>query len=136
MKKFVLTTPPETFKREVIIPLHNGEEASLEMEFIYRSRSDYAKFIDEIIANAKKFTLEAPKTAEGALEAAEITMQSILSQQDDLAVDTIMKIAKGWELSDKFNKTTLREMQDKFPNAFQAINDAYRLSVVEGKLKN
>jgi hypothetical protein len=136
MKKFVLQAPPETFKREVLIPMHDGSEASLIVEFKYRTRTEYAQFIDDIIAGAKKAS-ESPEKAEGDTSVdKEITMQSIFNQQDDVAIDAMMKIASGWDLADKFNKTTLREMQNKYPGAFGAINEAYRASIVEGRLKN
>jgi hypothetical protein len=137
MKKFVLTAPPETFKRDVIIDMHDGSQASLQIEFKYRSRSEYAQFIDSIIANAKKSAeAEKPKTEDESLQDKELTMQEILNQQGDLAIETIMQIAVGWELSDKWNKKSLSELHDKFPGAFNAINNAYSASVVHGQLKN
>jgi hypothetical protein len=121
----------------VIIDMHDGSQASLQIEFKYRSRSEYAQFIDSIIANAKKSAeAEKPKTEDESLQDKELTMQEILNQQGDLAIETIMQIAVGWELSDKWNKKSLSELHDKFPGAFNAINNAYSASVVHGQLKN
>ena len=138
IKKFNMGNVPTTYKREVLIPLHGGGEASMSVDFKYRSRSDYAKFVDEIIADAvAKDEVKTPVGVdENSEEAKQITMQAIVSAQNDNAVEAMLKIADGWDLAEKFNKASLTEMQDKFPNAFVAINEAYRLSSVDGRLKN
>jgi hypothetical protein len=135
MQKFQLGKTPATFKREVLIDMHDGSKASIIMDFKYRTRTEYAMFIDDIIAEARAVDDKAPVEVAEA-EDKLLTMKDVLGRQDDMAINTMLKIAEGWSLEEKFNKTTLREMQDKFPNAFTEINEAYRASVLEGRLKN
>jgi Phage tail assembly chaperone len=144
MKKFTMGEAPKTFKHEVIIDGHDGSQSVITVEYIYRSRSMYAKFIDDNDASRSAIeavrlkALEASnaaKTAEDIAASAE-TLQDIILRQNELAVDILVKIAKGWDLAEKFDKPTLLEVYDQYPNVFNRINEDYQIAILAGRLKN
>ena len=133
MPKFNLGKAPVNFKRAVLIDMFDGSQDSIEMTFKYRSRTEYAKLMDDVIFAAKnKNIVSDDKTAADKQD----TFLSLLSEQDELSVDYVLQIAEGWDLSNEFNKATLKEIKNKFPGAIEAIIEAYRVSILEGRLKN
>lgn len=133
MAKFTLGKNPQNFKREVLIDNFDGTQDTIEMTFKYRTRSQYAQLVDEMIEGAGAFKAKAKKTDDAEKV---LTLKSMLAEQDDLTVNFLMQVADGWDLTDEFNAANIKRMKDEVPAAIEAITEAYRVSILEGRLKN
>ena len=125
MSKIKLGQAPKTFKSKVIIPLIDGSDASIEMVFKYRTKTQYGALVDELMTTAEKAVKSKDKTVEGAFKSA-----------IENNVEFIFKIAEGWDLEDEFNAENLSLLDDEYQGAITAIGEAYRSALVEGKVKN
>lgn len=143
-KKFNIGKAPETFKHDVIVDDHDGTQSVIKVEYIYRSRSAFAKFKDENDAESlslDKLRLAALDKANEATENDDVaanteTWQMMNQRQNQFAVDYLLKIAKGWDLKEKFVREDLIEVYDQYPNVFGRIIEDYQLAIWAGALKN
>lgn len=129
MAKFSLASAPKTFKRKVTITLLDDTTADIELTFKYKTRSEYAKLLDEAIK------LENPidtKTIETKPE----TAVDIFKRLGAGTTDFLMKIVESWDLEDEFSKANVADLIDKFPAASNEITEAYRIAILEGRTKN
>lgn len=124
MAKFSLASAPKTFKRKVTITLLDDSTADIELTFKYKTRTEYAKLLDEVMKQDK---IDDSKT-ESAVD--------IFKRLGAGTVEFLMKIVEGWDLDDEFNKSNVSELIDKFPAAANEITEAYRIAILEGKSKN
>ncbi len=124
MAKFSLASAPKTFKRKVTITLLDDSTADIELTFKYKTRTEYAKLLDEVMKQDK---VDDNKT-ESAVD--------IFKRLGAGTVEFLMKIVEGWDLDDEFNKSNVSELIDKFPAAANEITEAYRIAILEGKSKN
>lgn len=129
MAKINLGKAPANFKRDVVIPMLDGSTDMLKITYKYRTRSEYAKMMDEVIFAAKDKAESAPQDKQG-------TFQEMISEQDDFSVNYVLEIAEGWDLSDAFNQENLQKLRDMYPGAIDAIINTYREAILEGRLKN
>lgn len=124
MAKFSLASAPKTFKRKVTITLLDDSTADIELTFKYKTRTEYAKLLDEVMKQDK---IDDSKT-ESAVD--------IFKRLGAGTVEFLMKIVEGWDLDDEFNKSNVSELIDKFPAAANEITEAYRIAILEGRTKN
>ncbi len=124
MAKFSLASAPKTFKRKVTITLLDDSTADIELTFKYKTRTEYAKLLDEVMKHDK---VDDSKT-ESAVD--------IFKRLGAGTVEFLMKIVEGWDLDDEFNKSNVSELIDKFPAAANEITEAYRIAILEGRTKN
>lgn len=124
MAKFSLASAPKTFKRKVTITLLDDSTADIELTFKYKTRTEYAKLLDEVMKQDK---VDDSKT-ESAVD--------IFKRLGAGTVEFLMKIVEGWDLDDEFNKSNVSELIDKFPAAANEITEAYRIAILEGRTKN
>ena len=124
MAKFSLASAPKTFKRKVTITLLDESTADIELTFKYKTRTEYAKLLDEVMKQDKA---DDSKT-ESAVD--------IFKRLGAGTVEFLMKIVEGWDLDDEFNKSNVSELIDKFPAAANEITEAYRIAILEGRTKN
>lgn len=123
MATIKLGSAPATFNKTISFDLVNGEKGEIEFEFVYRTRSEYAALVDEL-------------SAQGKLENFDASMTEIYKVVDKSAVDFILKAAKGWDLEDKFTPANVAKLVDQFPGAFNALTEAYRYALLDGRTKN
>ena len=124
MAKFSLASAPKTFKRKVTITLLDDSTADIELTFKYKTRTEYAKLLDEVMKQDK---VDESKT-ESAVD--------IFKRLGAGTVEFLRKIVEGWDLDDEFNKSNVSELIDKFPAAANEITEAYRIAILEGRTKN
>lgn len=140
MKKFDIAQAPETFFYEVILDQHDGSQASITVEYYYRSRTGLAKFIDDNLAASKKRQEAIQKAvASGEARASKDeseTLQSIIQKQNELAIDDFLKIAKSWDLVEKFDKENLLKFYDRYAYVFNKIESDYQSAIWTCRLKN
>jgi hypothetical protein len=123
MAKLALGKAPESFKKVVEITNLYGTKDTIEIEFKYRTRKQYGELIDSIQSSEKS----SKKTD---------TYVDIITDTDAKTVEFLLSIAKGWDLEEPFNAENVAILVDQFPNATNEINDAYRIAILEGRLKN
>ena len=128
MAKIKLGQRPKNFKAKVSFPLLEGGEATIEVSYIYRTRVEFGKFLDEMLADAG--------VEVDASEGAKATIAQSLAKTRDTNAEYILKIADGWDLDIEFNKDTVSQMCDEFPAAAMAVMNQYRAAMTEGRLGN
>jgi len=124
MAKFSLASAPKTFKRKVTITLLDESTADIELTFKYKTRTEYAKLLDEVMSKEKA---DDEKTQSAV---------DIFKRLGAGTVEFLMKIVEGWDLDDEFNKSNVADLIDKFPAAASEITEAYRIAILEGRTKN
>lgn len=126
MAKLKLGNAPKNFKKTVSITFADGTKYDIEMLYTYRTRSEYAAFMDSVVGEPKKGKkADEVKTAADAFKLA-----------GDIDADIIMKIAEGWDLDDEFNKENVLKLIDEYPSAAAIISDDYREAILDGRRKN
>jgi len=131
MAKIVLGKRPESFKKTITIPLLEGGEGSVEMVYIYRTRTEFGKFIDDLIEAAG---VEPPASQSDS--DVKFSLSKALTATRDKNADYIMAIAKNWNLDVEFSRASIVQMCDELPAAALAVIDSYRLAITEGRLGN
>ena len=132
MAKLILGQAPKTFKKEIIVPLLNGETAEINFTFRFKTRDEYAKLIDKLMADENPKASKAKKTEEEK----ELTLSAAFAKVSKSTVDFILEIAEGWDLEDKFSAATVEQLMNEFPGATAAISEGYRAAILEGRVKN
>ncbi|AVS91395.1 hypothetical protein C8246_05795 [Paracidovorax avenae] len=137
MAKIVLGKRPETFKRTVSIPMLDGTKGTIECTFRYRTRKEFGALVDGIRAEAEKVGAQAAAATaeEGAAEKA----WSLHDHFDKLVgtnAEYMLQILVGWNLDVELSAESLQQLSDELPAASEAIVDAYRVAITEGKLGN
>ena len=89
--KIKMGVKPKSFEKAVGIVLLDGSVADIMVNFIYRTRSEFAALFNEVAAAAAA-TAADPKAAEAAPK----TVADYFKQQDESGVEFVLKIADGW----------------------------------------
>jgi len=139
MAKIVLGKRPETFKRTVAVPMLDGTKGTIECTFRYRTRKEFGALVDGIRAEAEKLgaqaTAEAAPTEEGA-PAKAWSMRDHYEKLVSTNADYMLQILDGWNLDVPLNAESLQQLSDELPAASEAIVEAYRVAIIEGRLGN
>jgi len=138
--KIVLGKRPTSFKKDVSFAMLDGSKGCIEIEYAYRTRTEYAKFADEIqAASQAKADAEAArfKAAAAAGEALpEFRQADLVAHQVQITVESIMKSVKGWNLDISFDREAVEQLVDELPAAVAQILSDYREAITEGRLGN
>jgi hypothetical protein len=137
MAKIRLGAKPESFKHAVKFKMIDGSDGVIEVTFKYRTKTEFGKFIDEVISDAKT---AATATADEKVE--EFSMARLMEQTAGSNADYILQVATGWNLLDvddkpvEFTRAKVQELADQVPAAAAAIMETYRTACTEGRLGN
>ncbi|WP_250501972.1 phage tail assembly chaperone [Caballeronia sp. AZ7_KS35] len=126
MPKIKLGQRPQSFKRVVKFKMLDGAEASIEVSYKYRTRTEFGAFIDEIAAAAKA---ERP-------EGDDFSVAAIWEKIGSGNADYIMQAVDGWNLDEEFTRENVQQLADELPAAVIAIIDSYRDAITQGRLGN
>lgn len=128
--KIVLGKRPESFMHEVTCPLPTGEVGVINVEFYYRTRTEYGEMVSEILKEAKvKLEGTAPSDVDFALA-------RVLERQTASQADHFMKAVKSWDLEAEFSRANVAQLSDEWPGiVLQTIAD-YGAFCREGRLGN
>lgn len=126
MAKIILGKRPTSFKRVVNFTMLDGSIGAIEVTFKYRTRSEFGAFIDSMLSAAGK-----TPSAEG-----EFKMKDLMAKTVEANADYLVQVVDGWNLEFEFNHETAQQLCDEVPAAANAIMDAYRVAVTEGRLGN
>jgi hypothetical protein len=140
MAKIALGQRPETFQHTVNFPMLDGKQGSIEVAYIYRTRTQFGEFADEIRSQVKaqyEADLDRIKAVAAKGEhVPELTQAEIISREGATNVDYVMRCVKGWNLDVPFDRAAVVQLADEVPAAVTAIIAAYRDAVTEGRLGN
>jgi isopropylmalate/homocitrate/citramalate synthase len=131
MAKIRLGARPKTFARKITVPLPEGGEGSIEVQYVYRTRTEFAEFVGDI-TKAAGTAPPVDTTAEAVDESIRRAMEATLSAN----ADYIMRIATGWDLEHEFTRQNVVQLCDELPGAALAMMSQYREAITEGRLGN
>ena len=121
---------PKHFTRKITVPLPEGGDGSVEIRYLYRTRTEFGAFVDELLSAANV------KPASQAEEDVAFSLKAALEATRDTNADYILKIADGWNLDEEFSRESVVQLCDELPGAAMAIINTYRQAVAEGRLGN
>jgi hypothetical protein len=130
MAKIVLGKRPKNFKKVLKVTLPEGGEGTIELNYIYRTRTEFGAFLDELFSSA------GVKPESASEEDVKFSVKEALEKLRDTNSDYLMKIADGWNLDVEFNRENVMQLCDELPGVALAAIDSYRLAVTEGRLGN
>lgn len=141
MAKIILGQRPKSFKRSISFPLPGEvDPGTIEVSFKYRSRTEFAAFIDEMQSAAKAESELEVSRLKDAIEkgdaASDITQADIVARQNEFNVRYLMGAVDGWNLDAEFDQAAVEQLVDEVPAAVTAIVSSYRSAIVEGRLGN
>lgn len=110
--KFTLAINP-TFKASVMVPIHGGSSAEIEVTFKHRTRDEFKEFTE---------SLKSATTDDGA--------------EGIKDVDVIMDIASGWNLDEPFDAVNVEKMVQRYMGSAQAIIQVYYEELTGARTKN
>lgn len=138
--KLVLGKRPKHFVRPVSFPMLDGTTGTVEVEFIYRSRKEFAELVDTNQATIKaKADAEVARMKQVVSEGEAVSdfkQADLVAHQAEFNAAYLMQIVKGWNLDVPFSREAVDELVDEVPAAVNAINSAYREALLEGRLGN
>ena len=129
MARIKLGERPKTIKQRVKVALPEGGTATVEMQFIYRTRREVGEFLDEILKDARVATTTTQDDIDMSLAEA-------LSKAVEKNADYIMKAAQGWDLEDEWSRANVERFCDEYPGVAIAVMTTYREAMSEGKAGN
>lgn len=128
MSKLILGKTPENFKPfNVKFTLPDGQEDQILVTFKYKTRSQFAAFLNELFNEAGDEKQDAGE---------KIDFEKMFAAGGEKAVAHLSKIIVDWDFVEKPTAETLRQLHDQAPAAATAITQAYSDSCTAGKLGN
>ena len=124
--KIVLGKRPETVASVVTIPMPDGTDGVINVNFKYRTRREYGAFLDAHQAKAKE---RAESVKEQGIEAR--TSAAVAGNAAHLA-----EIVANWDLDVPLTLAALDQLCDEMPGAAEALVGAYGVAMTEGRSGN
>lgn len=128
MAKVVLGQRPKNFKRVVKFDMLDGSKGAIEVSFVYRTRKEFGKFIDELIE--KTGGSVKPDSDE------KFSMAELMTKSAGSNAEYILAVIDGWNLDEDLTPATVQQLSDEIPAAANAIMESYRAAITEGRLGN
>lgn len=130
MAKVVLGAAPKSFTKKITVKLLDGTDGDITLTYKYRSRAQFAEFVDKI------FTAAGVVPASQTDEEVKFSLAQALGKATDSNADYILQIVEGWDLDAEFSRASVAQLCDELPGVAMAIIDTYRQACVEGRLGN
>lgn len=135
MSKIKLGARPKHFTATVTVQLPEGGEGSIELKYVYRTRTEFGAFIDELLQSAN-VPAPAPQAGEAGDQALQYSVREAIERTRDANADYLMKVIAGWNLDEPFGRDAVVQLCDELPGVALAIIERYRGAVTEGRLGN
>jgi hypothetical protein len=139
-KKITLGKRPTSFKRVISFPMPGEEAGSVEVHFKYRTRTEYAAFMDGLQAEIQAAADGDVKRVRAAIadgeNVANPTQADITARQNEFNVRYLLDALEGWNLDVPFDEEAVTQLVDELPAAVNAIVNDYRAALTEGRLGN
>lgn len=127
MAKLLLGKRPKHFQPfPVKFVMPDGTPESIEVTYKYRTRSEFAAFLQELFDVSGQ---EQPANGE-------IDFVALFKKSASRSVDQLFDAIVEWNLDDKLSKETLTTLGDEIPAALAAMLACYSAACSEGKLGN
>jgi hypothetical protein len=127
MAKLILGKTPATFKPfNVKFTLPDGEEDKILVTFNYKTRSQFAAFLNELFNEAGE---EQPTDEK-------VDFEKLFAKGGEKTVSHLTKIIADWDFAEKPTADNLRALHDQAPAAAAAMTAAYSAACTEGRLGN
>lgn len=128
MPKLKLGKTPENFKPFAVkFVLPDGEDDQIKVTFKYKTRSQFAVFLNELFAEAGEQKPDAD---------AKVDFEALFAKGGEKTVSHLSKIIVEWDFADPPTDANLAALHDQAPAAASAITAAYAAACSEGKLGN
>lgn len=127
MAKIKLGNTPKNFRKTVTFPMLDGTTGSIDITFKYRTRKEFGVFIDELMAAAGETKRPAAET---------FSMAALMEKTAGSNADYVLKVVDAWNLDEDLTHDNVQQLSDEVPAAVNAVMEAYRIAVTEGKLGN
>ena len=126
MAKITLGKRPESIKHTVKFKLLDGTEATIEVQYKYRTRREYGAFVDQVAAASKE---------ERAADE-DFSWAKLMERTGASNADYVMQAIEGWNLDEPLTLENVQQLADELPAAIAAIMDSYRDAMIQGRLGN
>jgi hypothetical protein len=140
MAKIILGQRPKSFKRTINFLQIDGSPGSMEVDYTYRTRSEFGKFADGIRAQVKadaEAELDKLKAlADQKQPIPELTQSELVAHESTTNVRYVMGCIEGWNLDVPFDEAAVAQLADEVPAAVTAIIATYRDAITEGRSGN
>jgi len=130
MAKITLGRRPKNFKRVLSVDLPEGGKGTIEVSYIYRTRTEFGAFVDDLFGNAGVSPVGQSD------EEVKFSLKDALEKTCDTNADYIMKIVDGWNLDADFSRDSVAQLCDELPGVALELINTYRIAVTEGRLGN
>lgn len=141
MAKVTLGKRPKTFKTITVdVTMPDGEEGKIPVTFVYRTKSEFGRWMDETAAKAKakakQVDADEADDVKNGEPAEELSWEKIYAQSTEVSADHLLGAIDSWELEIPLNREALLQLGDEVPAAPTAILSAYGAACREGRLGN
>lgn len=130
MAKITLGKRPKNFKRVLTVDMPEGGKGTIEVSYIYRTRTEFGAFVDDLFGNAGVSPVGQSD------EEVKFSLKDALEKTCDTNADYIMKIVDGWNLDTEFTRESVAQLCDELPGVALELINTYRIAVTEGRLGN
>lgn len=142
MAKITLGKRPKSFAPfPVKFPHPEGGEGVINVTYAYRTKSEFGKMLDDLIAEGKK--AEAEKEAEVAQsaaaapkEAAAFSWERFFAENTESSAEHLVRCIDAWDLGAPVTRETLIQLGDECPAAVAELMGKYASACREGRLGN
>lgn len=124
MSLLVLGKTPDSFEGKVELIDAGGSSQELPLTFKYFTSLEYAKLSDGWGDNDTKTTTLAE------------TNEAVVKKTFDQYAKVLQQILVGWDIDAEFTKANIVKLCDEYPDAFSAIVDEHRSTLLERRLGN
>jgi hypothetical protein len=125
MAKIKLGNRPKSFKHAITTQLPDGSQGSIEVSYIYRTRTEFGALLDE---------LRGAETAPAKGRSA--PSLKVQTEARDSDVRFIMSIIDGWNLDVELSREAVEQLWDELPGVAAQILGDYSAAIFEGRLGN
>lgn len=124
MSLLVLGKAPDSFEGQVELIDVGGSSRELPLTFKYFTSLEYAKLSDGWAETGTKATTLVE------------TNEAVLKKTFDQYAKVLQQILVGWGINAEFTKMNIVKLCDEYPDAFSAIVDVHRSTLLERRLGN
>lgn len=142
MAKITLGKRPKSFAPfPVKFPLPDGPEGVINVTYVYRTKSEFGKMLDELIAESKKAEAEANDerrqvVGEAPREPAAFSWEKFFADNTESSAEHLVRCIDAWDLDIPVAKETLIQLGDECPAAVTELMGKYAAACREGRLGN
>jgi hypothetical protein len=140
MAKIILGQRPKSFKRTVKFLQVDGSPGTIDVDYKYRTRTEFGEFADGIRAQMKaadEALLDQVKAQADAGEViAPLSQATLIKSENETNVGYVMGCIEGWNLDVPFSQAAVEQLANEVPAAITAIIATYRDAITDGRLGN